>query len=45
MAIYTSPSDIPTSPREPIDFYIGERAIEQSFGPPDGLTEVSTSLT
>ncbi|KAL9131279.1 MAG: hypothetical protein Q9217_000767 [Psora testacea] len=39
MAIYTSPSDIPPSPREPADPYAGERAAEQCFGPPSGLTK------
>ena len=43
MAIYTSSSDIPTSPREPADPYTGERTVEQSFGLPNGLTKVNIS--
>ncbi|KAL9105039.1 MAG: hypothetical protein Q9163_000052 [Psora crenata] len=39
MAIYTSPSDIPSSPREPAEPYVGERIVEHSFGLPDVLTK------
>ena len=40
MVIYTSPSDIPPSPREPSDPYSGESVIEQTFGTPGEETKV-----
>lgn len=41
MVIYTTPSDIPSTPREPPDPYSGDVVIEQSFGEPSEETRVS----
>ena len=41
MVIYTTPSDIPPSPREPSDPYSGGAVIEQTFGSPGEETKVS----
>ena len=40
MVIYTTPSDIPPSPREPSDSYPSNSVIEQSFGMPSDETKV-----
>lgn len=40
MVIYTTPSDIPSSPREPSDPYSGVVVTEQSFGEPTEETKV-----
>ncbi len=41
MVIYTTPLDIPSTPREPSDPFSGEMMIEQSFGDPTEETRVS----
>lgn len=43
MVIYTTPSDIPPSPREPSDPYSGDTVIEQTFGMPSDETKVISS--
>ena len=40
MVVYTTPSDIPPSPREPSDLHSGETVPEESFGEPSELTKV-----
>ena len=40
MVIYTTPFDIPPSPREPADPYSGESVAEQTFGMPSDETKV-----
>ena len=40
MVIYTTPFDIPPSPREPADPYSGELVMEQAFGMPSEETKV-----
>lgn len=45
MVIYTTSSDIPSSPREPADPYSGEVVTEQLFGEPNEETRVITELT
>ena len=42
MVIYTTPSDIPSSPREPSDPYSGDVMTEQSFGEPTEETKVGS---
>ena len=44
MALYTSLSDVPASPREPIDSFAGEAGKEESFGPPTEETKVCLIL-
>ncbi|KAF6218492.1 hypothetical protein HO133_005841 [Letharia lupina] len=39
MVIYTTPSDIPSSPREPSDPFTGDTLMEDSFGPPAEQTK------
>jgi len=43
LVIYTSLSDIPSSPREPAEPYAGEQTVEKSFGTPspESLTMVT----
>ena len=42
MVVYSTHSDIPTSPREPSDPYSGEQVKEESFGQPyEAYTKVS----
>lgn len=43
MVIYTSSSDIPPSPREPIEQDSDDFSPEQSFGPPEAETKVRQS--
>lgn len=45
MVIYTTSSDIPSSPREPADPYSGDVVTEQIFGEPTEETRVNQSLT
>lgn len=40
MVIYTTPSDIPSSPREPSEPFAGETSMEESFGAPIEQTKV-----
>ena len=40
MVVYTTPFDIPPSPREPSDPYSGESVTEQAFGMPSDETKV-----
>ncbi len=44
MVIYTSDSNIPPSPREPSDTFSGDTLMEESFGPPEDQTRVSSVL-
>lgn len=44
MVIYTSSSDIPPSPREPIEQDSDDFSPEQSFGSPEAETKVSRSV-
>ncbi|KAL9598870.1 MAG: hypothetical protein Q9219_004210 [cf. Caloplaca sp. 3 TL-2023] len=43
MVIYTSSSDIPSSPREPLEQDSDDFSPEQSFGPPEGETKARES--
>lgn len=40
MVIYTTPSDIPPSPREPSEPFTGDTLMEESFGAPNEQTKV-----
>lgn len=40
MVIYTTPQDIPSTPREPSDPFSGEMAKEEAFGDPTDETRV-----
>ena len=40
MVIYTTPSDIPSSPREPSEPFTGDTLMEESFGAPIDETKV-----
>ena len=42
MVVYTSPSDIPASPREPVDPNADNTTTEQSFGTPQESTKVNS---
>lgn len=44
MVIYTSSSDIPPSPREPLEQDADDFSPEQSFGPPSDETKVKHLL-
>lgn len=44
MVVYASPSDIPPSPREPIEQDTDDFSPEQSFGPPSDETKVSQTF-
>lgn len=41
MSFYPALSDVPSSPREPIDPYSGEASVELAFGSPQDETKVS----
>ena len=43
LVIYTSLSDVPSSPREPLELFSGEPSVEQLFGnpKPESATKVS----
>ncbi|KAG8529457.1 uncharacterized protein KY384_006094 [Bacidia gigantensis] len=43
MAIYTSASDMPLTPREPVDPYVGDYNPEQIFGQPEGIIKTRES--
>lgn len=45
MVVYTSSSDIPPSPREPLEQDTDDFSPEQSFGPPTDETKVNQSLS
>lgn len=40
MVIYTTPADIPSSPREPSEPFTGDTLMEESFGAPTEETKV-----
>lgn len=44
MVIYTTPSDIPSSPREPSESFPGDSLMEDSFGAPIEQTKVCQFL-
>lgn len=45
MVIYTSDSNVPPSAREPTDTFTGDTLMEESFGPPNDQTKVSSVLS